>query len=218
MAERCGVYGVYAFNSKGGRMTNIEAYYNNDSGFYVGQTRRSAAEEAHPGPQRGRLGNVWASPAPTCATSRSRGAGGTTTARDRAQHLDSEKYPPPEDNVIAGNDIFWNNFNFTRRPFEIPDRRRPISRIRSASASCCSAARTVVENNRLEGNYLGGFAAIRRAAESGRRGPGAAARRRCCATTPCARNEFGLGGNDLNNRDMVYDGSGARELLRGQHR
>ena len=33
-----GVYGVYAFNSKGGEMSDSEAYYNSDSGFYVGQT------------------------------------------------------------------------------------------------------------------------------------------------------------------------------------
>lgn len=33
-----GAYGLYAFNSKGGRMTDSEGFYNNDSGFYVGQT------------------------------------------------------------------------------------------------------------------------------------------------------------------------------------
>jgi hypothetical protein len=33
-----GVYGVYAFNSKGGEMSNSTASYNNDSGFYIGQT------------------------------------------------------------------------------------------------------------------------------------------------------------------------------------
>src|SRR4051794_1730784 len=38
VAERVGVYGLYAFNSKGGSMTDSEAFYNNDSGFYVGQT------------------------------------------------------------------------------------------------------------------------------------------------------------------------------------
>ena len=35
--------------------------------------------------------------------------------------LDSEKYPPAEDNVIIDNDIFWNNFNFHqgKPPFEV---------------------------------------------------------------------------------------------------
>ena len=33
--------------------------------------------------------------------------------------LDSEKFPPAEDNVIRGNEIFWNNFNFHRgAPFK----------------------------------------------------------------------------------------------------
>ena len=31
-------YGLYAFNSVGGTMTNDEAYYNTDAGFYIGQT------------------------------------------------------------------------------------------------------------------------------------------------------------------------------------
>ena len=31
-----GVYGVYAFNSKGGQMLNSEAFYNKDAGFYIG--------------------------------------------------------------------------------------------------------------------------------------------------------------------------------------
>ena len=40
--------------------------------------------------------------------------------------LDSEKYAPPEDNVITDNDIFWNNFNYyTGAPFMLrADRRR----------------------------------------------------------------------------------------------
>ena len=33
-----GVYGVYAFNSKGGEMSRSEAYYHCDAGFYIGQT------------------------------------------------------------------------------------------------------------------------------------------------------------------------------------
>ena len=36
--RKSGVYGVYAFNSKGGEMSHSEAYYHNDAGFYIGQT------------------------------------------------------------------------------------------------------------------------------------------------------------------------------------
>ena len=38
IAARSGVYGVYAFNSKGGTMRDSEAYYHSDAGFYIGQT------------------------------------------------------------------------------------------------------------------------------------------------------------------------------------
>ena len=37
-AYRNGDYGIYAFNSKGGRMTNSDAFHHKDAGFYVGQT------------------------------------------------------------------------------------------------------------------------------------------------------------------------------------
>ena len=38
VAAKTGVYGLYAFNSIGGRMLNSEAYYVNDGAFYIGQT------------------------------------------------------------------------------------------------------------------------------------------------------------------------------------
>ena len=38
IARRTGVYGLYAFNTIGGRMMNSEAYYANDGAFYIGQT------------------------------------------------------------------------------------------------------------------------------------------------------------------------------------
>ena len=38
IAAKTGVYGVYAFNSKGGTMRDSEAYYHSDAGFYIGQT------------------------------------------------------------------------------------------------------------------------------------------------------------------------------------
>ena len=38
VARQTGVYGLYAFNSIGGRMLNSEAFYVNDGAFYIGQT------------------------------------------------------------------------------------------------------------------------------------------------------------------------------------
>ena len=56
--------------------------------------------------------------------------------------LDSEKYPPAENNVIIDNDIFWNNFNFHqgKPPFARPRGGHRGAACPSAPASCCSAA------------------------------------------------------------------------------
>ena len=55
--------------------------------------------------------------------------------------LDSEKYAPPEDNVITDNDIFWNNFNYyAGAPFKLRadgDGRRPVP---GRHRACCSSA------------------------------------------------------------------------------
>ena len=44
-ATLAGVYGIYAFNSIGGVMENSQASYNNDSGFYIGQTPKQTTPE-----------------------------------------------------------------------------------------------------------------------------------------------------------------------------
>ena len=164
VAERCGVYGVYAFNSKGGRMTNSEAYYNPDSGFYVGQTP----------PQKGRkkrtlVKNVtsWGNVLGFSGTNMRY----TTITKSRWYNngtgivpntLDSEKYYPPTENVIADNDVFWNNWNFYwGAPFKIPglsaaDIPYPIG----VGILLFGSQKTVVERNRISGNYLTGFVEV----------------------------------------------------------
>jgi len=211
VAERCGDYGVYAFNSKGGRMTNSEAYYNPDSGFYVGQTP----------PQKGRKkrtlvknveswGNVLGFSGTnmryvTITKSRwyNNGAGIVPNT------LDSEKYYPPTENVISNNDVFWNNFNFYwGAPFEIPklsaaDIPYPIG----IGILLFGSQKTVVEGNRISGNYLTGFAAIPAVQLAG--SSNAKKREASVLRDNTVRgNDFGAG-DDLNGRDMVYDGSGS---------
>ena len=181
VAERCGVYGIYAFHSKGGRMTNSEAYYNNDAGFYIGETP----------PQSGRKkrsivrnikswGNVigWSGTNMRYVTiTKSRfynnGAGIVPNA------LRSEKFPPAEENVIANNDVFWNNFNFYwGAPFDIPQAGAaglagyPIG----TGILLFGSQDTTVENNRVFGNWLGGIALVPQFTLAGR--PGSGARRR----------------------------------------
>ncbi len=218
VAERCGVYGIYAFNSKGGRMTNSEAFYNNDSGFYVGQTPPQKGKK-----KRTLVKNVdsWGNVLGFSGTNMRY----TTITKSRWYNngagiipntLDSEKYPPPQDNVIADNDVFWNNFNFYfGAPFEIPDRSAadlpyPIG----VGVLLFGSQDTTVEGNRFFGNYLGAFAAVPAVQLQGSNNP--KLREAAVLRDITVRgNQFGRGGNDLNGRDIVYDGSGTGNCFEG---
>jgi hypothetical protein len=73
---------------------------------------------------------------------------------------------------------------------------------------------TTVERNRFFGNYLGAFGAIPAVQLQGSEDP----KLREAAVlrgNEVRDNEFGLGGNDLNGRDMVYDGSGTGNCFEG---
>ena len=139
IAAKTGVYGIYAFNSKGGTMRDSEAYYNNDAGFYIGQT------PAQVKPIRSIVTNIdsWGNPLGWSGTNMRY----VTITNSRFYNnaagivpnaLDSEKFPPAEDNIIRGNEIFWNNFNFHKgAPFKIRedgDRRAGAGRDRRAAA------------------------------------------------------------------------------------
>ena len=122
IAAKTGVYGIYAFNSKGGTMRDSEAYYTNDAGFYIGQTPAQAK------PIRSIVKNIesWGNPLGWSGTNmRYVTITGSRFYNNAAglipNALDSEKFPPAEDNIIRGNEIFWNNFDFHKgAPFKIP--------------------------------------------------------------------------------------------------
>ena len=211
VAERCGSYGIYAFNSKGGKMINSEAYYNPDSGFYVGQTP----------PQKGRkkrtlLKNLdsWGNVLGFSGTN----VRYTTITKSRwfnngagivPNTLTSEKYYPPSGNVISHNQVFWNNYNFYfGAPFKIPqisaaDIPYPIG----VGILLYGSQDTIVEKNDIFGNYLGGFAEVPAVHLTGNSDP-KVAEAAILRDNTVRRNEFG-GGGDLNGRDMLYDGSGS---------
>jgi Periplasmic copper-binding protein (NosD) len=211
VAERCGSYGIYAFNSKGGKMINSEAYYNPDSGFYVGQTP----------PQKGRkkrtlLKNLdsWGNVLGFSGTN----VRYTTITKSRWYNngagivpntLTSEKYYPPTGNVISHNQVFWNNFNFYyAAPFKIPqisaaDLPYPIG----VGILLYGSQDTIVEKNDIFGNYLGGLSAIPAVHLMGNKDP-KVAEAAILRNNTVRGNNFG-GGGDLNGRDMIYDGSGS---------
>ena len=69
VARHTGVYGLYAFNTIGGRMINSEAYYANDGAFYIGQTPPQDKPVQHDGRATSTAGAARsASARRTCAT------------------------------------------------------------------------------------------------------------------------------------------------------
>ncbi len=218
VAGHTGVYGIYAFNSKGGTMSRSEAFDNNDAGFYIGQTPPQSK------PKRSIVSKVK-------AYSNVLGFSGTNmryvTIKDSDFYnngsgivpnaLDSEKFPPPDRNVISGNRIFWNNFNYyAGAPFTIPASGPaglagyPIG----VGVLLFGSQNTVVEKNKIFGNWLAGFGAIQQIQLALQKDP-KLQEASILRSNTVRNNDFGLGGSDLNGRDMFYDGSGTGNCFAG---
>ena len=212
VAEKDGVYGLYAFNSKGGEMSNSEAYYHNDAGYYVGQTPVQTR------PKRTTIKNV-------SAWGNVLGYSGTnsryvTITKSKwfnngvgivPNVLESEKFMPHEDNAIVDNDIFWNNFNyFAGAPFTVRPSSVGVPFPIGTGVLLFGGRRTRVENNRFYGNYLIGYGQISQfllKQENLSLG--------LLEDNQVRSNDFGLGGEDLNGRDLFYDGSGSGNCFEG---
>jgi hypothetical protein len=206
IAAKTGVYGIYAFNTIGGRIINSEAYYVNDGALYIGQTPPQDK------PIRTIVRNVdgWGSPIGFSATNMRY----VTITKSRFYNnalgivpnaLDSEKFPPPEDNIITDNDVFWNNFNFHQGNPPFPVRNEGTAALAPIGTGILllGGRGHLIENNRIHGNYLGGVAAIDGFLAV--KNPQAISLDRNIVRN----NQFGLGGTDLNGHDLVYDGSGS---------
>ena len=204
VAAKSGVYGVYAFNSKGGEMSHSEAYYHSDAGFYIGQTPQQTK------PVRSVVRDVesWGNPIGFSATNMRY----VTITGSRFYNnaigivpnaLESEKFPPAEANVITDNDVFWNNFNVNAgAPFK-PKKSGVVPLVPIGTGILLLGGRTNrVENNRVYGNYLVGVAAVEgilldKTTEA-----------RALIGNQISGNVFGAGGEDLNGRDLAFDGNG----------
>jgi hypothetical protein len=207
IAEKTGVYGLYAFNTIGGRILNSEAYHVNDGAFYIGQTPPQVKEK------RTLVRNVegWGNPIGFSASNMRY----VTITRSRFYNnavgivpnaLDSEKFPPPEKNVIIDNEIFWNNLNFHegKPPFTPPPATANGSLAPIGTGILLLGGRDhVIEDNDIYGNFLVGVAAI----DSILLPPDSPAR--TLDRNVVRNNRFGLGGTDINGRDVAYDGSGS---------
>ena len=200
-----GTYGIYAFNTKGGTMSNSIGAWNNDSGFYIGQTplqtkpiRSMVTNVKSYGNTLGFSGTNMRYVTITKSEWFDNGIGIVPNA------LDSEKWAPPEDNVITDNDIYWNNFNYYNgAPFK-NDRSQtsgvpfPIG----VGVFLFGGRRTLVENNRIYGNYLAGVAMFQQVLLK-------QVDAQLLQGNVIQHNVFGKAGTDLNGRDLFYDGDGS---------
>ncbi|HEX6021313.1 MAG TPA: right-handed parallel beta-helix repeat-containing protein [Solirubrobacter sp.] len=206
IARQTGVYGLYAFNSIGGEILNSEAYYVNDGAFYIGQTPPQS------NPKQTIVRNVegWGSPLGFSGTNMRY----VTITKSRFYNnaagivpnaLDSEKYPPAENNVIIDNEIFWNNFNFHegKPPFPVRDEGTAALVPVGTGILLLGGRGNRVENNRIYGNFLAGVAAVEGILLS--ENPDARALQRNIVRN----NQFGLNGTDVNGFDVMYDGNGS---------
>ena len=205
-----GVYGVYAFNSKGGKITNSVGFYNKDAGFYIGQTPPQTR------PRRTIVRNIrsWGNALGWSGTNMRYVTITDSEFFNNAvglvpNALDSERYPPAEENVIADNDIFWNNFNYHRGAPFTPKKFGIGFDFPPGTGILLFGSRTAkVEGNRIFGNYLLGVGVANQfqLEDQSKAAP---------IGNEITNNDFGLGGNDLNGRDMAYDGSGSRNCFSG---
>ena len=224
LATGYGVYGLYAFNSKGGKMTNSEAYYHTDAGFYIGQTPVQGKPKRSIVRNISSWGNVlgWSGTNMRYVTiTKSKFFNNGTGVVPNT--LISEDYPPEEDNTIADNDIFWNNFNYYKGsafPKVEPSAGGAIPYPVGIGLLLFGGRRHDVSKNRIFGNWGAGVGLIEQLLvkddEAG------LTKAKAVGVEPWAlkdnritENVMGNGGKDLNGRDLAYDGSGSGNCFSG---
>ena len=188
VARRTGGHGIYAFNSRGGTMSRSQAFRTGGAGFQIGQTRPQVK------PRRTFVRRVR-------AHSNVAGFGGSNARYVTLQNsefrgnqvgitlqaLDSERFAPPEFNVIMGNDAFAND---------------------RFGMLLLGGRDNVVEGNAIHGNRVAGLAMIDQLAL-------ADDDVRTLDRNVVRDNAFGLGGAGLNGHDIAYDGSGTGNCFEG---
>jgi len=218
-------YGLYAFNSIGGTMTNDEAYYNTDAGFYIGQTPVQTK------PKRSIIKNIssWGNVLGWSGTNMryvtitksfffNNGTGVVPNA------LLSELWAPEEDNVISDNDIYWNNYNYYKASAfpKVTPGTGGIPYPVGIGLLLFGGRTQTVSNNRVFGNWGAGIGLIdqltmtRSDAECDAKHPTCFSDAKTIGDKPwkllnnrVTGNIMGNGGKDLNGRDLAYDGSGS---------
>lgn len=203
IAELPGTYGLYAFNAKGGSMTNSLSYLAADGSYYVGQTPEQTR------PLRTIIRNVvgWGSVIGYTGTN----SRFVTITKSKffnnavglaPNSLDSEKFPPNESNVFRDNDVFWNNFDvYAGSPPYKANRSDDFVYPAGTGVFLLSGRDNIFENNRIHGNFLMGLGVsqnpfLKQAADQE------------LQRNRFSGNVFGANGADKNGRDAVYTTNG----------
>ena len=146
IAQQTGVYGLYAFNTIGGRILNSEAYYVNDGAFYIGQTPPQDK------PMQTMVRNVegWGSPIGFSATNMryvtiTKSRFYNNARRDRPERARLGEVPAAREERDRRQRDLLEQLQLPRGRAAVhaavaAGDRQP--RARSAPASCCSAAAT----------------------------------------------------------------------------
>jgi hypothetical protein len=207
-----GVYGIYAFNTVGGSISDSEAAWNSDSGFYIGQTPPQAKPVRTLVKNITSYGNVlgWSGTNMRYVTiTKSKFYNNGTGVVPNA--LSSEKYAPAEYNVITDNDIFWNNYNYyVGAPFKVGKPAADSTAYPVGVGVLLFGGRhNKIDNNRIFGNWLAGAGMIQQFLLD--KVPDA----KDLVDNAITNNQFGLNGTDLNGRDITYDGNGNGNCVGG---
>ena len=159
-----GVYGIFARTSAGGAFINSEAYYNNDSAFYIGETPKQTT------PSRTYIAGVkmWGNELGYSGTN----SRYVTITKSRVYNNGmgivpnitmGENWPPPAENQYTDNDIYANNFNYFKGapfPLNAGGLGGGAAYPPGIGVLLFGSQKTDVSKNRIWGNKLAGVAVI----------------------------------------------------------
>ena len=210
IARQTGVYGLYAFNTIGGKILNSEAYYVNDGAFYIGQTPPQTK------PIRTIVRNVdgWGSPLGFSATNMRYVT--ITKSRFYNNALGIAPERPRRREVPAGRGQRDHRQRHLLEQLQLPpgqpavrgahDRRRRAR----AGRHRHPPARRPRQPDREQPHLR----QLPRRRRGGRGHPGGKTpEARALANNVVQNNQFGLNGTDVNGYDIIYDGNGTNNCF-----
>lgn len=179
-------YGLFAKGCKGGKMTNSAGYHHGDSAFYVGETPcDSNAWTNHgvlPPPKPCQRKPNWTLLKNLKSYENVLGYSGTNSKYVKIvasafynngagivpNTLDSEGFEPNGWNVIEGNDVFWNNYNYFLAGSAFKTISGGLGEVGGATVNYPTGTgivlyggdHNVVKKNRVFGNYKWGIASF----------------------------------------------------------